>query len=72
MIVTAGSAKKCTACLQLGADHAINYREQDFVEQVKVLTQGKGVHVVLDMVAGSYVARNVECLAPAVDRKSVV
>lgn len=64
VIVTAGSAKKCTACLQLGADHAINYREQDFVEQVKVLTQGKGVHAVLDMVAGGYVAQNVECLAP--------
>lgn len=63
VIVTAGSAKKCTACLQLGADHAINYREQDFVEQVKVLTQGKGVHAVLDMVAGGYVARNVDCLA---------
>ncbi len=63
VIVTAGSAEKCAACLQLGADHAINYREQDFVEQVKTLTQGKGVHTVLDMVAGSYVARNVECLA---------
>lgn len=63
VIVTAGSAEKCTACLQLGADHAINYREQDFVDQVKVLTQGKGVHAVLDMVAGSYMARNVECLA---------
>ncbi len=63
VIVTAGSAEKCAACLQLGADHAINYREQDFVEQVKTLTQGKGVHAVLDMVAGSYVARNVECLA---------
>ena len=63
VIVTAGSAEKCAACLQIGADHAINYREQDFVEQVKTLTQGKGVHAVLDMVAGSYVARNVECLA---------
>lgn len=63
VIVTAGSAEKCAACLQLGADHAINYREQDFVEQVKTLTQGKGVHAVLDMVAGSYVARNVDCLA---------
>ena len=70
VIVTAGSAEKCAACLQLGADHAINYREQDFVEQVKTLTQGKGVHAVLDMVAGSYVARNVECLA--VDGKLLI
>ncbi|MDO5654176.1 MAG: NAD(P)H-quinone oxidoreductase [Brachymonas sp.] len=63
VIVTAGSAEKCEACLALGADHAINYREQDFVEQVKTITQKRGVDVVLDMVAGSYVARNVECLA---------
>ena len=64
VIVTAGSAEKCAACLQLGADHAINYREQDFVEQVKAITQDRGVDVVLDMVAGSYVARNVQCMAP--------
>lgn len=63
VIVTAGSAEKCAACLQLGADHAINYREQDFVEQVQAITQDRGAHVVLDMVAGSYVARNVQCMA---------
>lgn len=63
VIVTAGSAEKCAACLRLGADHAINYREQDFVEQVKAITQDRGAHVVLDMVAGSYVARNVQCMA---------
>ena len=63
VIVTAGSDDKCKACLQLGADHAINYKTHDFVEEVKRLTDGKGVDVVLDMVAGSYVAREVECLA---------
>ena len=70
VIVTAGSAEKCAACLQLGADHAINYREQDFVEQVKALTQNRGADVVLDMVAGSYVARNVQCMA--VDGKLLI
>jgi NADPH2:quinone reductase len=63
VIVTAGSDTKCEACLALGADHAINYRSADFVEQVKLLTGGKGVDVVLDMVAGSYVAREIECMA---------
>jgi NADPH2:quinone reductase len=63
VIVTAGSREKCEACLQLGADHAINYREQDFVAEAKRITGEKGVDVVLDMVAGSYVAREVECLA---------
>ena len=63
IVVTAGSAEKCTACLKLGADHAIHYREQDFVEQVLAFTQGRGADVVLDMVAGSYVARNVQCMA---------
>lgn len=63
VIVTAGSREKCEACLQLGADHAINYREQDFVAEAKRITDEKGVNVVLDMVAGSYVAREVECLA---------
>lgn len=63
VIVTAGSDDKCAACLELGADHAINYRTADFVEEVKKLTQGKGVDVVLDMVAGSYVAREIDCLA---------
>jgi len=63
VIATAGSDDKCAACLKLGADHAINYRTQDFVEEAKKLTGGKGVDVILDMVAGSYVAREVECLA---------
>ncbi|TFZ04623.1 NAD(P)H-quinone oxidoreductase [Ramlibacter rhizophilus] len=63
VIVTAGSDDKCAACLQLGADHAINYRTQDFVAEAKRLTGGAGVNVILDMVAGDYVAREVECLA---------
>ena len=63
VIVTAGSDEKCNACLALGADHAINYKTADFAVEVKRLTDGKGVNVVLDMVAGSYVAREVECLA---------
>ncbi len=63
VVVTAGSADKCKACLQIGADAAINYKEQDFVEEVKRLTEGRGVDVVLDMVAGSYIARDVQCLA---------
>jgi putative PIG3 family NAD(P)H quinone oxidoreductase len=63
VIVTAGSDEKCAACVEIGADHAINYRTQDFVAEVKRLTQGRGVDVVLDMVAGPYVAREVECLA---------
>ena len=63
VLVTAGSDEKCAACVALGADHAINYKSSDFVEEVKKLTNGKGVNVILDMVAGSYVAREVECLA---------
>ena len=67
MIVTAGSDEKCAACVALGADHAINYKTADFLEAVKKLTTfngvSKGVNVILDMVAGSYVAREVECLA---------
>lgn len=63
VIVTAGSDEKCAACIALGADHAINYRTQDFVAEVKALTAGQGVDVVLDMVAGAYVAREVESLA---------
>ena len=60
---TAGSAEKCAACEKLGADRAINYKTEDFVAVVKELTGGKGVNVVLDMVAGSYVQRELECLA---------
>ena len=63
VIVTAGSDEKCAACLALGAHHAINYRTHDFVAEVQRITEGKGVDVVLDMVAGSYVAREVESLA---------
>ena len=61
--VTAGSDEKCAACVALGADHAINYKTQDFKEEVKRLTEGRGVDVILDMVGGSYVAREVESLA---------
>jgi putative PIG3 family NAD(P)H quinone oxidoreductase len=63
VIVTAGADDKCAACLALGADHAINYRTQDFVAEVQRITGGRGVDVVLDMVAGSYVARELDCLA---------
>jgi NADPH2:quinone reductase len=63
VLVTVGSADKARACLALGADVAINYREQDFVEEAKAATEGRGVDVILDMVAGGYVARNVQCLA---------
>ena len=63
VIVTAGSDDKCAACMQLGADHAVNYRTQDFVAEVKRITNGRGVDVVLDMVAGAYVGREIECLA---------
>ena len=63
VIATAGSDDKCEACRKLGADHAINYKSTDFVEEVKRLTGGKGVDVILDMVAGDYVAREIDCLA---------
>ncbi len=62
VIVTCGSDEKCAAATRLGADHAINYRSADFVEEVKAMTDRQGVHIVLDMVAGSYVARNLQCL----------
>ncbi|MEI8264387.1 MAG: NAD(P)H-quinone oxidoreductase [Betaproteobacteria bacterium] len=63
VIVTAGSDEKCAACLRLGADHAVNYRTQDFVAEVKVLTQGRGADVILDMVAGEYIGRELQCVA---------
>jgi NADPH2:quinone reductase len=63
VIVTAGSDEKCRACLEIGADHAINYRTQDFVTEVERRTDKRGVDVILDMVAGAYVAREVQCLA---------
>jgi NADPH:quinone reductase len=63
VIATAGSDDKCEACLKLGADHAINYKTKDFADEAKTLTNGAGVNVILDMVAGPYVAREVNCLA---------
>ncbi len=63
VIVTAGSDDKCAACVALGADHAINYKTSDFAEAALKLTDGKGVDVILDMVAGGYVAREITCLA---------
>lgn len=63
VIATAGSDDKCAACVELGADHAINYKTQDFVAEAMRITDGRGVDVVLDMVAGSYVAREVDCMA---------
>jgi len=63
VFVTAGSAEKCTACEKLGASRAINYRTEDFVAVVKELTGGKGVDVILDMVGGDYVPRELACLA---------
>jgi len=63
VIVTAGSDEKCAACAALGADHAINYRTHDFVAETRRLTGGRGADVVLDMVAGDYVGREIECLA---------
>ena len=63
VFATAGSAEKCAACETLGAERAINYKTEDFVEVVKTLTQGKGVDVILDMVAGEYVPREMKALA---------
>ena len=60
---TAGSAEKCQACENLGAKHCINYREVDFVEEIRTNTNNQGVDVILDMVGGSYIARNLRCLA---------
>jgi NADPH2:quinone reductase len=63
VIATAGSDEKCAACLALGADFAINYKSQDFQTEAIRLTDGRGVDVILDMVAGAYVAKEVQCLA---------
>jgi putative PIG3 family NAD(P)H quinone oxidoreductase len=62
VIVTCGSDDKCAVAEKIGADYAINYNDSDFVERVKAITNGEGVHIVLDMVAGSYVSRNLQCL----------
>lgn len=63
VIVTCGGAEKCARALAIGAAHAIDYKAVDFVEEVARITEGKGVQLVLDMVAGDYVARNLKCLA---------
>lgn len=63
VLTTTGSEEKCRACVALGADFAINYRTQDFVEEVRKFTDGKGVDVILDIVAGDYVARNYKVAA---------
>ncbi len=63
VFATAGSDEKCRACETLGAELAINYRTQDFVEVIQSVTGGKGVDVILDMVAGEYVSRELSCLA---------
>jgi putative PIG3 family NAD(P)H quinone oxidoreductase len=69
VIATAGSADKCKACLELGADHAVNYKTDDFVAAVKAATAGKGVDVTLDMVGGEYTERNI--IAAAEDGRIV-
>lgn len=63
VLTTAGSPEKCAACLELGAKRAINYRCEDFGQVVREFTEGRGVDVILDMVAGDYVGRELECLA---------
>lgn len=63
VIVTVGSQEKRQFCTELGADLAINYRQQDFVEEVEHFTQGKGVNVILDIIGGDYFSRNIKCMA---------
>lgn len=63
VFATAGSAEKCAVCTDLGAERAINYRTEDFAEVIREATGGAGVNVILDMVGGDYVARNIACLA---------
>ncbi|UZF90216.1 NAD(P)H-quinone oxidoreductase [Bosea sp. NBC_00550] len=63
VLATAGSEDKCRACRELGADHAINYRTEDFVVAVKAATEGRGVDLILDMVGGDYIDRNYEAAA---------
>ena len=60
--VTAGSDEKCAACINFGADAAINYRTTDFVDEIKTQTNGKGVNLILDIISGEYVAKNIKCL----------
>ena len=63
VLATAGSDEKCAACVELGADKAINYRSQDFLAEVLAATGNKGVNVILDMVGGDYVPKELKCLA---------
>ncbi|MDA8108481.1 MAG: NAD(P)H-quinone oxidoreductase [Betaproteobacteria bacterium] len=63
VLATAGSDDKCAACVKLGAERAINYRTQDFLAEVKAATGGRGVDVILDMVGGDYVPKELKCLA---------
>jgi putative PIG3 family NAD(P)H quinone oxidoreductase len=63
IVVTAGSPDKCARALEVGAAHAIDYRAADFVEEVARITEGRGVEIVLDMVGGDYLPRNLKCLA---------
>lgn len=63
VIITAGSSKKCSFCTKLGADLAINYKSQDFVDEINTFTHGKGVDVILDIVGGDYFPRNLKCMA---------
>jgi len=63
VFATAGSDEKCAACVRLGAEKAINYRTQDFLEEIKAATGGRGVDVILDMVGGDYVPKELKCLA---------
>jgi len=63
VIITAGSPEKCAFCRTLGADHAIDYKTQDFVEQAKKITRKRGVDVILDMVGGNYIQKNLSLLA---------
>jgi putative PIG3 family NAD(P)H quinone oxidoreductase len=70
VIVTAGTAEKCAACVALGADHAINYKVEDFVAATQAATQGRGADVILDMVGGEYLPRNIT--AAAVDGRIAI
>jgi putative PIG3 family NAD(P)H quinone oxidoreductase len=63
VFATAGSPEKCAACVKLGADQAIDYRREDFVAAIQAATGNKGVDVILDMVGGDYISRNLACLA---------
>jgi putative PIG3 family NAD(P)H quinone oxidoreductase len=69
VLVTVGSQDKADACLKLGADHAINYKSEDFVEKTKAATGGQGANVILDMVGGSYIEKNFD--AAAIDGRIV-